>query len=114
MAALLAKTVGLPALLAGALATVDGVREAYIFGSWAARFEGEPGPPPRDVDVVVVGEADVNDVRDAFAAIEANAGTEIQVVVVDRDRWRRPKKADGFVREVQSRPLVPLSPRVAA
>lgn len=30
------------------------VDEVFIFGSWAARYRGEPGPPPNDVDVAVV------------------------------------------------------------
>src|SRR5262249_8498108 len=55
---LLALTYGPVAVLGDLLATVDGVDEAYIYGSWAARYKGEPGPVPHDVDVLVVGAAD--------------------------------------------------------
>ena len=27
-----------------------------IYGSWAARYEGTPGPAPNDVDVLVIGD----------------------------------------------------------
>src|SRR3546814_9624265 len=51
--ALLAKTVGVPALLGEVLAAVDGIDEVWIFGSWAERYIGHAGPPPADVDVAV-------------------------------------------------------------
>lgn len=39
---------------------LDGVRRVVVFGSWARRHHGEPGPLPRDVDVFVETEADVD------------------------------------------------------
>ncbi|HZX99604.1 MAG TPA: ArsR family transcriptional regulator [Dermatophilaceae bacterium] len=36
-----------------------------IYGSWADRYHGTPGPPPNDVDVLVVGSVDRTDVYDA-------------------------------------------------
>ncbi|MEO6142466.1 MAG: ArsR family transcriptional regulator, partial [Dermatophilaceae bacterium] len=37
------------------LSHVARVREAYIYGSWAARYVGESGSAPRDLDVLLVG-----------------------------------------------------------
>ncbi|HUP17937.1 MAG TPA: ArsR family transcriptional regulator [Acidimicrobiia bacterium] len=54
---LLLKTVGPEPLLRSALAQIDGIREAFIFGSWADRA----GRAPADVDVLVVGEPDVGE-----------------------------------------------------
>jgi hypothetical protein len=34
---------------------VRDVRRVYIYGSWAARHDGESGALPNDVDVIVVG-----------------------------------------------------------
>ncbi|MFD1046495.1 ArsR family transcriptional regulator, partial [Kibdelosporangium lantanae] len=55
---LIAVTFGPVPLLTEALSQLPGVDEAYIYGSWAARYNGEPGPPPGDVDVLVVGSPD--------------------------------------------------------
>lgn len=74
--AMLAKTVGLPALLATALSHLEGVEEAWIYGSWAARYVGEPGPPPADIDIVVVGSASLRAVRAACKSVEALAGVD--------------------------------------
>jgi hypothetical protein len=43
-------------LLEEALTGEPGIESALIVGSWAARYHGEPGPPPGDVDLVVMGE----------------------------------------------------------
>ena len=37
------------------LYAIDGVERVLVFGSWARRHLGEPGPTPRDVDVLVIG-----------------------------------------------------------
>ena len=70
---LLALTYGPAAILPELLARVDGVREAYIYGSWAARYRGEPGTEPRDVDVLVVGDADEDDLDDVARAAEGDS-----------------------------------------
>jgi DNA-binding transcriptional ArsR family regulator len=48
---LLAVTYGPMAVLGGLLASVEGVDEAYLYGSWAARYSGEPGRPPDKIDL---------------------------------------------------------------
>ena len=49
------KSLGPAMLVADVLADEPGVSDAYIFGSWAARYSGEPGPDPGDVDVFIHG-----------------------------------------------------------
>ena len=82
--------VGVLGQLSEALADVVGIEEAFVFGSWAARYVGEVGPPPRDVDVVVVGDVPLPDVRDACAAVEAESHVEVNPVVVPADGWSSP------------------------
>ncbi|MCB0996324.1 MAG: winged helix-turn-helix transcriptional regulator, partial [Acidimicrobiales bacterium] len=60
---LLAKTIGVLGRVAEALAGIDGVAEAYVFGSWASRYVGAAGPFPRDVDLLVIGAAPLREIR---------------------------------------------------
>ncbi|GII30657.1 hypothetical protein Pmi06nite_40990 [Planotetraspora mira] len=46
---LLALTYGPSAVLGERLSDAAAVEQAYIYGSWAARYSGEPGRVPRDV-----------------------------------------------------------------
>ena len=57
------------------------MEEAYIFGSWARRYEGELGPPPADIDVLIVGDADP---EDACKGLQDLFDVEVNSVVVSR------------------------------
>lgn len=107
LAELLALTYGPAAVLGELLAPVSGVSEAYIYGSWAARYRGQPGEVPRDVDVLVVGEADMDDLDDAAYAAGRILGREVNIRRVRPDAWRK-AEPDPFLATVRSRPLVRL------
>ena len=55
---LLLRSFGPRQVLAEELAGVAGIEDAYIFGSWAARYAGQQGRPPADIDVLVIGAPD--------------------------------------------------------
>jgi hypothetical protein len=107
LAELLAVTYGPTAVLGEVLASVPGVDEAYVYGSWAARYRGQGGDVPRDVDVLVVGDADEDDLYDAARAAERRLGREVSIRRVSASAWREPA-ADPFLASVRSRPLVRL------
>ncbi len=102
--AMLAKTIGVPSLVSSALAHVGGVDEAWLYGSWAARYEGEAGPPPADIDVLVIGTASLRSLRTALRPIEAKVGVEVNPVVLGRAQWENGD--DAFVSTVRGGPLV--------
>jgi DNA-binding transcriptional ArsR family regulator len=104
---LLAVTYGPLAIIGELLSDVDGIDEAYIYGSWAARYRGEAGPVPRDVDVLVVGDADEDDLHDVARAAERRLGREVNISRVSSAAWRR-QDGDPFLDSVRSRPIVPL------
>jgi predicted nucleotidyltransferase len=104
---LLLKAYGPASVVAELLSRVPGVEEAYIFGSWAARYEGEVGPLPADVDVLVVGTPDLDAVYEAMADAEERLGREVQPTIVTPEDWRNARS--GLLRTVRTRPLVPLN-----
>ncbi|HKT05711.1 MAG TPA: winged helix-turn-helix domain-containing protein [Rugosimonospora sp.] len=104
---LLVISYGPPSVLSDMLATVNGVDEAFIYGSWAARCRGEPGPFPKDVDVLVVGEADEDDLFEAAGRAGRQLGRGVNVHRVSVDVWHR--GADSpFLVSVRSRPRVSI------
>jgi predicted nucleotidyltransferase len=101
------------------LTDVPRIERAVIVGSWAQRFQGEPGPPPNDVDVVVVGTPDRRALRRANARLEERLGVPVQITVVTPKEWDA--KSSGFLADVQQRPHLtvldisaPSSPDIAA
>lgn len=104
---LLAVTFGPLPVLGDLLAAVPGVDEAHIYGSWAARYAGDPGPLPRDIDLLVVGDPDPDDVYDAARAAESRLAREVNVTLVTPDRWMT-ADSDPFLAEIRRRPMVRL------
>ncbi len=102
---MLVQTVGVLGPLAADLARVKGVEEAFVFGSWAERYEGEPGPPTRDIDVVVVGDAPLRAVRPACGEVERELRVEVNPVVVNRARWDA-KRPESFIAQIRKQPMV--------
>ena len=99
-------TYGPPAVLRQELASVGGVEKLYVFGSWAARYEGEPGRAPNDIDVLVVGDPDREEVYEAAERAERRLEVAVQVTIRSSADWE--SRSDPFIAELHSRPLVSL------
>ncbi len=105
---LIAVTFGPMPLLAEALSGLAGVSEAYIYGSWAARYSGEPGPPPGDVDVLVVGSPDPDELFDLAERVSRRLSREINVHRISSESWAS-GTTDPFLVSVRERPLAQLN-----
>ncbi len=109
LAQLMAVTFGPVPVLREVLAPVEGIREAHIYGSWAARYAQVPGPVPGDIDVLVIGTADPDDLDAVAAAATARLGREVSIRRVRPTAWDDAKD-DAFKATVTSRPMVALLP----
>ncbi len=108
---LLDRAYGPAELIPTALATVPGIEQVVIVGSWAHRYHGEQGPPPRDLDIVVVGTPDRRALRRANATLEDTLGLPVQIIVVTPQEWDT--APSGFLQEVQHRPHLTVLHRSA-
>ena len=107
---LLAKVYGAPAVLREEFASLPA--RVVVFGSWAARWHGESGPSPNDIDVLVIGDVDPTDAWDAAVRASRRLGLEVNVVVRTADEWEADDS--GFARELRRRPTLELRPVEAA
>jgi hypothetical protein len=105
---LLAATYGPLPVLTDLLYAVDGIDRAFIYGSWAARYLGEPGPVPNDVDVLVVGTADLDELDAAAQRAEHTLMRPVAIRRVRPDVWSADEPTDPFLITISERPLVPL------
>ncbi len=102
LAELVLLSFGPPHVLRNELSRLRGVEEVLIFGSWAARREGASGPPPSDIDVLVVGTARPDDVHEAARRAEKRLKKQVNASIRSRARWERGD--DGFLRHVRAQP----------
>jgi hypothetical protein len=99
---------GVPWVLGQAVGGLSGINSAYIYGSWAARFTGEAGGRPvGDIDLLVLGTPDRDELYRAVGLVEGRLGRPIQVTIRSAD-WL----ADGtgtFHGTVIDRPMVAVA-----
>lgn len=105
---LVAASFGPAQVVAEEFSNVDGADVVLIYGSWAARSSGDPGPAPRDIDVLVVGTATRTAVYEAAQRVQERLGREVNSTVRRPDEWAA--ATDGFAEHVKASPTVRVLP----
>lgn len=103
---LLLRSFGPRQVLAEELSEIEGIQDAYLFGSWAARYAGQEGRAPMDIDVLVIGQPDRDDLDDAAQRAGSKLAREVNITIRSPQWWRHGD--DAFHAEVTRRPLVPI------
>ncbi len=106
LADLMAVTFGPVGVLRDLLGTVPGVDQAIIYGSWAARYDGQSGPVPGDIDVLVIGTPERGALDDVAEQAERQLRREVNIRRVAPETWAADDSA--FKRTLSSRPTVTL------
>ena len=109
---LLTLTYGPHVVVADEFADLQGVAVVVIFGSWAARYQGQRGQVPNDVDVLVVGTPDRIAMYTAAERAESRLGRPVNPAVCSPGQWAHP--TEPFILEIKARPYVPVIDRAAA
>jgi DNA-binding transcriptional ArsR family regulator len=103
---LIVRSLGPEPMLRQALTPIDGVEQAFIFGSWAAAAEGGVRVQPDDIDLLVIGVPDRDEVLDAVMLAERRLGRAIDVTFRTPTEWAATN--DPFINTVRDRPLVQI------
>ena len=102
---LITRAFGPSAIVGEEFARLPGDPAVAIFGSWAARYGGVPGPSPNDVDVLVVGAAKRADIYAAAERCEERLHQmPVNPVLSSLERWYA--DADALIREIKVSPLL--------
>jgi len=91
-------------VIADEFAALDGAEQVLIFGSWAARYLQRPGPPPHDLDVLVVGRPTRASVYDAADRAQQRLAMPVNPLIRSAEAWR--DAADPLIQQIQSGPFV--------
>ena len=108
---LLARAYGPPRTIGDALAQLGDVEQAFIYGSWAARYYSQPGAAPNDIDVLVVGTPQRRSLARVANELSGQLGLEVDPHVVLPADYER--GASGFLRTVKQSLLIELDLRAA-
>ena len=91
------KTVGLADFLRDSLSKIGEIKVAFIYGSVAKNIEDAMS----DIDLMVIGNVDMDSLNDAVSKAEDALGREINFTTFDAKEWRDKLKAKkAFVTDV--------------
>lgn len=102
-------TMGPHLVVRNAFADVAGIDLMLIFGSWAERYHGQPGPPPNDLDILVVGHPDRASIYSAADKVQERTGLPVNPVIASVKRWNDEK--DPLMTQIRSAPTVEIGLR---
>jgi predicted nucleotidyltransferase len=94
---IIAKTIGAAPLIAQSVKTVEGIDEAYLYGSFARNQQDAAS----DIDVLVIGTPRGEVLAEVMGKLERQLGRDINYAVLSRDEFesRRARK-DAFLESV--------------
>jgi predicted nucleotidyltransferase len=105
MKGLVLKTAGVAGAIQSALEKVDGIKYAFIYGSFARNVE----KPESDVDLMVVGKARLDKVEDILSEIEQRLGRSVNIIFYSlREFQEKINSKDSFIRTVLNSPKIML------
>lgn len=93
-------------ILKDLVSELGGVRNAWIYGSWAHRYLGGDGADPGDIDLLLIGDFDRSRAFDLAIKATQLIGKEVAVNNLSEVDWNN--QESGFVKTVRSRPMVSL------
>jgi predicted nucleotidyltransferase len=102
LADLFRKVVGVESELQSVLDRPD-VAAAVIYGSWASGGRR----PDSDIDVLVIGDATLRDLRRLVRPVEKETGRRIDLMLMGPDEFRQARRS-SFARKVTESPTLPL------
>ena len=94
---IIGKTIGAVPLIAQSLKKIEGIEEAYLYGSFA-RNQQDAGS---DIDVLVIGNPRGQALAEAIQKLERHLGREINYTVLTRKEFAsRKRRKDAFLENV--------------
>ncbi|MFC5381527.1 winged helix-turn-helix domain-containing protein [Aquipuribacter nitratireducens] len=91
------------AMLTEELGRVPSIDSAFVYGSFAARMLGVAGPAPHDIDLMVLGDPDVDAVYQACTRVESAVHRPVNPTILTTEEFAA---SSGFLDTVRSGPAV--------
>ena len=99
------KTIGAAPLIGRALEGLEGVEEAYLYGSFARHQQDAAS----DIDVLVIGNPPAQTLAEAVRKLERQLAREINYIVMSRGEYEhRREQKDAFLETIWRHVHVPL------
>lgn len=97
------KTVGLEYVLRAVLGVVEGIKEAYVFGSYAV----DKLSSGSDIDLLIIGSHGVLEAQKAVLETQRRIGREINIVDMSESEFKKRKlEKDALLTDILNKPII--------
>jgi len=101
---IISKTIGLEFKIKKCLEPITGIKEAFIFGSFAKEKEHSLS----DIDLMIIGSIDEDILIPRISKTEELLGREINYHLISEDEWKKRKDKDSFIKSITSSPVIKI------
>ena len=102
---IISKTIGVEGSLKKTLSSIEKIRMAFNYGSFASKRER----PTSDIDLMIIGDPDISYLNEKIAKLEKRLKREINITVYSSEEYKAKKKAkSGFIMDLLKNPKIML------
>jgi len=102
---IISKTIGIEGGLRKALLSIEGIKIAFIYGSFASKREKATS----DIDIMIIGNPDTSVLNEKVAELERRLKREINISIYSPEEYERKKLLkSGFTIDVINNPKIML------
>ena len=102
---IISKIAGVEGSLRKALLSIEKIKTAFIYGSFATKKE----KPSSDIDLMVIGDPDFSSLNEKIALLEKRLRREINLTVYSSEEYKAKKMAkSSFITELLENPKIML------
>ncbi len=102
---IISKTIGIEGGLRKALLSIEGIKIAFIYGSFASKHEKVTS----DIDIMIIGNPDTSVLNEKVAELERRLKREINISIYSPEEYERKKLLkSGFTIDVINNPKIML------
>jgi predicted nucleotidyltransferase len=101
---IISKTIGLEFKIKKCLEPITGIKEAFIFGSFAKEKEHSLS----DIDLMIIGSTDEDILISRISKTEELLGREINYHLISENEWKKRKDKDSFIKAIISSPVIKI------
>lgn len=99
------KTIGIEGSLKNALRSIENIKIAFIYGSFAAKREKTTS----DIDVMIIGEPEFSPLNEKINSLEQKLKREVNITVYSEEEYQaRKREKSGFIMELLIKPKIML------
>jgi len=102
---IVSKTVGVEGSLRNILSSIEKIKTAFIYGSFASKRQKAAS----DIDLIIIGNPDISNLNEKIAGLEKRLKREINTTIYSWEEYKAKKDSEaGFILDLLKNPKIML------